>query len=99
VESAAGRRAFAVNLPSWESRTALMPLEELEQLGVTVKDSFADPVVPTEQLSRHRSLAALEHEQKIWRWVMLAVWTVLLMEIGLSGWLTRAVPVAQGEQS
>jgi len=75
-----------------------MPVEELEQLGVAASDSFTDPVVPYEQLSQHRSLAALEHEQKIWRWVMLAVWMVLLMEIGLSGWLTRAAPEAQGEQ-
>ena len=98
VECATETHVFAVNVPTRESRTALMPVEELEQLGVAASDSFTDPVVPYEQLSQHRSLAALEHEQKIWRWVMLAVWMVLLMEIGLSGWLTRAAPEAQGEQ-
>ena len=76
-----------------------MPIEELEQLGVVLKDSFAESVAPTEQLRQHHSLAALEHEQKIWRWVLVAVWAVLLMEIALSGWLTRMAPVAQGEPS
>jgi hypothetical protein len=99
VESAAGRHAFAVNLPARESRTALLPTEELEQLGVVIRDSFAESVAPTAQLRQQRSLATLEHEQKIWRWVLLAVWALLLMEIGLSGWLTRAAPVVQGEQS
>ena len=98
VESLAGRHAFAVNLAPRESRTAVMPTDELEQLGAVLKDSFAESVAPTSQLRQQRNLAALEHEQKIWRWVLLAVWMVLLMEIGLSAWLTRITPGLQGEQ-
>lgn len=98
VESAGARQVFAVNLASRESRTELMPLEELEHLGLPITDSSARPAVLTEQARQRRSLTALEGEQKIWRWVLLAVWGVLLMEIGLSGWLTRVAPMVQGEQ-
>jgi hypothetical protein len=89
VESALRSYSFAVNLAARESNTALMPVDTLEQLGVIVTGSFGEGGVPTEQVRQARGWAVQEQEQKIWRWVLLAVWMVLLMEIALSAWLTQ----------
>jgi hypothetical protein len=39
----------------------------------------------------------LEYEQKVWRWVFIALLAVSLIEIWLAGWLTRPPSVIQGE--
>ncbi|MGV3753972.1 MAG: BatA domain-containing protein [Verrucomicrobiota bacterium] len=82
---------FAVNLPAEESRTAQMPLEELERLGIPVHSS--NLVTPQQVQARQDKLkhAELENRQKIWRWLVVAALAVLLMETWLAARLTRPV--------
>jgi hypothetical protein len=88
---------FAVNLDAAESKTAPMPTDELERLGVPMK-----PVetTPTLQAAQQQTLhnAELEARQKLWRWLIVAALAVLLGETWLAGWITRraAVPVEAG---
>jgi len=82
---------FAVNLPAEESRTAQLPLEELERLGIPVHSS--NLVTPQQAQARQEKLkhAELENRQKIWRWLVVAALAVLLMETWLAARLTRPV--------
>ncbi|MCH7556542.1 MAG: BatA domain-containing protein [Planctomycetes bacterium] len=99
IESSAGNQLFAVNLPARECQTAAMPIEDLERFGVLFKQTSASLVEPsssvalerTSQARRHSSFAGLEYEQKVWRWVFIALLAVSLIEIWLAGWLTRPV--------
>jgi hypothetical protein len=91
-------RLFAVNLLPKESRTAPMPIEDLEQLGVSLEGSSGVAVEQPEWIRRHSSLVEMEDEQKIWRWVLIAALVVLLIEIWLAGQLTRTATLSQGEQ-
>ena len=107
VESSAGSRLFAVNLPAKESQTAVMSIEELEQYGVTLSRSASltvegpelSPGPRYEQLKHRSDLAGLENKQKVWRWVFITLLAVSLIEIGLAGWLTRAPSITEGEQT
>jgi len=83
---------FAVNLDPHESRTAPMPLEELERLNVPLK-SDAPPAQVTLAAKQQLLNAELENKQKLWRWLVVAALIVLLLETWLSGRLTRQ-PVA-----
>ncbi len=104
--SAESAKLFAVNLPAKECRTAAMPIEDLERFGVLFKQTSANSVEPsssvalerTSQARRHSSFAELEYEQKVWRWVFIALLAVSLIEIWLAGWLTRPPSNLQGEQ-
>ncbi len=89
--SADSAQLFAVNLPAKECQTAAMPIEDLERFGVLFKQPSSVAVERTEQVRRHSSLAGLEYEQKVWRWVFIALLAVSLIEIWLAGWLTRPV--------
>lgn len=98
IESAAENQLFAVNLPAAECQTAAMPIENLERFGVSLEQSSGVAAERTEQARRHRSFAGLETEQKVWRWVFIALLAVSLIEIGLAGLLTRPSSVSEGEQ-
>jgi heme A synthase len=67
-----------------------MSLDELESLGVTSKSVLSRPdkaaVERMEKAKQHSGLAQMESEQKIWRWVLVAMLIVLLIEIWLAGW-------------
>ena len=96
------RRLFAVNLPAKECQTAAMPIEELERFAVSLKQSSDVSVVHgtpygerTEQIRRYDNFAGLEYEQKVWRWVFIALLAVSLIELWLAGWLNR--PPSQGD--
>ena len=83
---------FAVNLAAEESKTAPMPVEILQKLGVPLK-------VPVQQTSKEVRRAAatrehllateLENRQKLWRWLIVAAVVVLMVETWLAGRLTR----------
>lgn len=96
--SASGSRAFAVNLPPSESRTEPMAVEDIERMGVSL-ESVSD-IVPADaaQTTQHSSFAQMESQQKLWRWVLVTTLAMLLIEIGLGGWLTRSAPGSEGEQ-
>jgi hypothetical protein len=98
VTSPASSRRFAINPPPAESRTDPLPIEEIEQLGISLEPPAMAVVAETEQVTRHRSRAAMESEQKLWRWPLLAALLVALMETWLGGWLTRRGSTVEGDE-
>jgi len=85
---------FAVNLDPAESKTAPMPVDELERLGLPMKSVAAAPaLIAAKQATLHK--AELEARQKLWRWLIVAALALLLIETWLAGWITRrsAAPV------
>ena len=94
VQGIATPTKFAVNLDAAESRTAPLPADELERLGVPTKSDVAAPAVVAAQLQTQHN-TELESRQKLWRWLIVAALTVLLVETWLAGWITRrsAAPV------
>ena len=94
VQAAPAPVKFAVNLDAAESKTAPMPVDELERLGLPMKSVEAAPaLVAAKQETLHN--AELEARQKLWRWLIVAALAVLLVETWLAGWITRrsAAPV------
>jgi Aerotolerance regulator N-terminal/von Willebrand factor type A domain len=89
---------FAVNLDGAESRTAALPGDELQRLGVPMKGR---EVALSTQIEQKRLLhdAELEDRQKLWRWLTLTALVVLLGETFVAGWLTRRTAVQTGAQS
>jgi hypothetical protein len=98
LESSAGNRTFAINLPAGESRTDPMPVEDLERLGVSLKPTDAVTSEEAKRAAHHSSFTEMESEQKLWRWVLIATFVVLLIETWLGGWLTRSSLLSQEEQ-
>jgi hypothetical protein len=90
---------FAINLPAGESRTEVMSLEDLEKLGIPLKPTAGVLYEAAEGLGHPTSLTEMESEQKLWRWILLSMLLVLLIETALAGWLTRPAPVPEGEPS
>jgi len=95
VTSAQPPVSFAVNLDPAESRTAPLPIDELERLNVPLK---ARQIELTRQLDEKRRLhdTELENQQKLWRWLTLAALVVLLCETGVAGWLARRTTFQTG---
>jgi len=121
IESSTGsaRGRFAVNLPAKESQTAVMQIEDLERLGVSLsrESVAAKPPSIGERQPRHSDggvnrlapqciagfpstswRSGLEYQQKVWRWVFIALLAVSLIEIWLAGWMTGQPSISQGEQ-
>jgi hypothetical protein len=88
VSAGESRWRFAVNLDAAESRTAPRQLDELERLGVPLKPA-PRPATPSLQPAQRRHQVELESRQKLWRWLILAAAGVMIVEIGLAGWVTR----------
>ena len=81
---------FAVNLDPAESRTAPLPFDQLERLGIPLKPREVEWAKQAERKQQLHA-AELENQQKLWRWLTLAAVVVLLGETWLAGWLTRRV--------
>jgi hypothetical protein len=88
-------RQFAVNLDAAESRTAPMPLDELERLGAPV---LHQPTVAAHEAERKVRLrnTELEERQKLWRWFLLGTMAILFAETWLAGRTARSVPAPEG---
>lgn len=88
VESAQPPVRFGVNLAAAESRTAPLPIEDLQRLGIPMK---AEEISLKKQAEQKRRLqnAELENQQKLWRWLIVAALVVLMVETWLAGWLTN----------
>lgn len=120
IVSSSGERPFAVNLSAAESRTDPMPVEDIERLGVSLSPaSDAHAALSPEdrramsRAARDAGFAEMESRQKLWRWVLLATFIILLIEIWLGGWLAspnarygvagvspaRPGPASEGEQT
>ena len=97
IASAAGAPRFTVNLSASESKTELMPVSQLEAVGVKLA---TDTVQPTEEeaAETQRQLQAqeLESRQKFWRWLILATLVVLLLETWLAGSMAKKAQAANG---
>ncbi len=83
---------FAVNLAGAESRTAPLPLDELERLGVPMKPRAVDPAQQLEQKRRLHD-TELESQQKLWRWLTLAALVLLLVETLVASRITNRTTV------
>lgn len=99
IESDTDSRLFAVNLSARECRTAPMPIEDLEKLGVRLDQSGDVHIEKVKKARHHSNLAEMEYEQKLWRRLLAALLAVALIETALAGWLTRSVPATHGEQT
>jgi hypothetical protein len=106
IQSPPQNQIFALNLPVRESQTEVMPIEDLEELGVSLTQSSVYSAEHAELsagsrnilATRHSSSLELESEQKIWRWIFIGLLAVSFIEITLAGWLTRYPSKFQGEQ-
>lgn len=97
IENAGRVQEFAVNLDAAESRTAPLPLEELERLGAPLarkKPAAAAVGAPAREALLQGSAA--ESRQKLWRWFIIATLFVLLTESALAGWTVRK-PALSGQ--
>jgi hypothetical protein len=97
IETPEGNHLFAVNLPPHECQTAAMQIEDIERYGVSFRQSSEIDVEQTTLVKSQSNFAALEYEQKVWRWVLLVLLVVSLIEIWLAGWLTRSPSNLKGE--
>lgn len=90
------KRLFAINLDPAESRTAPLPFDELERLGVPLAGSAAAsvPAASTAALELATAQEA-ERRQQLWRWLLAAALGVLILETWLAGFTARhAAPQA-----
>jgi hypothetical protein len=86
---------YAVNLPLDESRTAPIAPDELARLGVPLQFAAETSVAQTQARQRHLQEAELENRQKLWRWLIGGVLAVTLLEITISGWLSRRINIKE----
>ncbi len=85
-------RVYAINLPPDESRVEPVdPVVALGEFGIPVEeigpDAVADPTAAGLTESQQRRIEAEEKEQnqKLWKWLLVAVLAILLMETWLAG--------------
>ncbi len=79
---------FAVNVDPAETRTTEMALEQLEGLGVRTETTPSDAeslAAAAADRERQLKVQELERQQKLWRWLVLAAFGVLLVETWLAG--------------
>jgi hypothetical protein len=96
VTAGQSTQRFAVNLDPLESRTSPLAVEELERLGVQLKNRPQESAQQFEERQQKLLNSELENRQKLWRWLIVAALIVLLAETALAGWLSRraVAPVA-----
>jgi len=88
-------RHFAVNVPLDESRTTPLSSDDLARLGVPLQTTADVPVVKTVETKRRALQEELENRQKLWRWLIVGLLGVALVEIMLGGWLSRRVTTVE----
>lgn len=75
------RQWFALNVPASESRTRILPLDAWEALGAPLRAGAASARTGTPPpRSGAQAAVALEAEQRLWRWLLLAVAAILAIE-------------------
>ena len=98
IESPSGNRIFAVNVPARECLTTPMQLDDFEQFGIPLNSTLSIPTEHSQQAKLHSSLVDMENKQKLWRWLLIALLAVIMVETWLAGWLTRPAVLTQGEE-
>lgn len=99
IETSAGNHQFAVNLSPRECQTSAMQIEDIEKFGVSFRQSSDITAKSNIQSKTKISFAGMENEQKVWRWVLVALLVISLVEIWLAGWLTRSPTNLQGDKN
>jgi hypothetical protein len=80
-------QTVAVNLPPEESRTDPLAPEQLEAAGITLSTRALRPALPASaEHLRQQQVAELEERQQLWRWVLLGVLGLVMLETVLAGW-------------
>ncbi len=82
VKTGSSSQNFAVNLDPQESRTTPLGIDELRAVGLPIRDAET-----VESLAEQRLLQAreLESRQRIWQWLLVAGFCLLLLETWLAG--------------
>ncbi|MES2708953.1 MAG: BatA domain-containing protein [Verrucomicrobiota bacterium] len=98
--SAAGRTlTFAVNPDQAESRTAPLPVEELEKLDVPIAGAASTVKSAAREMTADPGAVETESRQKLWKWIIVIALGVLLFETLLAGLTARraiATPISNG---
>lgn len=89
VAAERGAAKFVVNLDPAESRTAPLPVDELERLGVPVARAASESRVAEAERKTRLQNAELENRQKLWRWFVIGTVVVLLSETWVAGRAAR----------
>ena len=92
VASVQPPKRFAINLDPAESRTARLAADELERLGVPLSSRAPAAVQGTMRKTRLQN-AELENRQKLWRTLLVAALTMLLVETWMAGRTARRAPI------
>jgi hypothetical protein len=87
-----GPQQFAVNLDPMESRTSVVGIETLEQLGCRLVGGSSLAHNEHERLQLQD--VQLESRQKLWQWLIVAALGILVAETWLAGRATK--PVTEG---
>lgn len=78
---------FSVNLAAKESDIEIMPLEKLQSLGIRLGASESTAAeIQALQLLNDR---AIESQQKIWKWLIVAALVLIVIETLIAGWKQR----------
>lgn len=85
----AGEAEFVVNLDPNESRTSPLPRQVLESMGVRLDLAAAGAQAAVDGTRQLRG-SELELRQKLWRWLIVVVIVLLVLETWLAGRATRA---------
>jgi hypothetical protein len=83
---------YAVNLPPAESNIAPLGIEQLEALGIPMSATNTAPIAAAATPTVDLATAELEQRQRLWRWVLLAVLGLLIVETIWAGRLTARHP-------
>ncbi|MGC3967392.1 MAG: hypothetical protein QM775_08490 [Pirellulales bacterium] len=92
----AGVRRIAVNLPAEEAKTAPLPVESLEALGVRLVRDDAAPTEATMAAQRTLQLEEMESRQQLWRPLLAAAVVLLVVETWFAGRAARRESTALG---
>jgi hypothetical protein len=75
-----------------------MQLDEFEQFGIPLNDTPTIETEHTQKAKLHSSIVDMENKQKFWRYLLIALLVVIVVETWLAGWLTRPAVLTQGEE-
>lgn len=82
-------KRVAVNLPADESKTAPLPVEALEALGVRLAKESAPETPATIEEKKNLQVRELEARQQLWRWCLTAALGCLVVETWYAGRTAR----------
>jgi hypothetical protein len=91
-----GQRELAVNPDPAESRTAPLAIEDFEKLGAPIVNSGLPVSRPSAADDSPAAAEESEGRQKVWRWLIAAVFTVLLIETLLGTRTARRYDTVEG---